>query len=91
MSFEASNLDEFATEEKFDALVGRYILLCQPNAPKTLRHLALCEAGRHRLFHDIGFPDPRPSYPPCPIYDQVLNHGSQPPFLASRRAWGLWA
>jgi len=39
VSFQAANLDEFETGDKFDALVGRYILLYQPNAAATIRYL----------------------------------------------------
>ena len=72
VSFTAANLDEFETRETFDALVGRYVLLYQPDAAATLRSLLRCvKPGGVAVFHDIDFPDPRPSYPVCPIYDQV--------------------
>jgi ubiquinone/menaquinone biosynthesis C-methylase UbiE len=72
VSFQAANLDEFETADKFDALVGRYILLYQPDAAATIRYLLrYLKRGGIVVFHDIDFPDPHPSYPPCPIYDQA--------------------
>jgi ubiquinone/menaquinone biosynthesis C-methylase UbiE len=35
VSFQRVNLDEFTTTERFDALVGRYILLYQEDAAKS--------------------------------------------------------
>ena len=72
VSFQAANLDEFETTDQFDALVGRYILLYQPDAAATIRHLLrYVKRGGVVVFHDIDFPDPHPSYPPCPLFDQV--------------------
>ena len=72
VSFQAANLDEFETTDKFDALVGRYILLYQPDAAATIRHLLrYVNRGGIVVFHDIDFPDPHPSYPPCPLFDQA--------------------
>src|SRR5262249_15552909 len=72
VDFHTSSLDEFKTADRFDALVGRYVLLYQPDAAATLRHLlAYVKSGGVVVFHDIDFPDPRPSYPPAPIYDQA--------------------
>jgi len=72
VSFQAANLDEFETADMFDALVGRYVLLYQPDAAATIRYLLrYVKRGGIIVFHDIDFPDPHPSYPPCPIYDQA--------------------
>ena len=72
VEFQASNLDEFTTMEQFDGLVGRYVLLYQPEASSTLRSLLRCvKPGGIIVFHEFDFPDPHPSYPPCPLFDQV--------------------
>lgn len=72
VSFEEANLDEFTPTNEFDALVGRYILLYQRDASGTLRHLLrYVNPGGIVVFHDIDFTDPRPSYPPCTIYDEA--------------------
>jgi len=72
VSFQTANLDEFKTADKFDALVGRYVLMFQPDASATIRHLLPCvKRGGIVVFHEIDFPDPYPSYPPCPLFDQA--------------------
>ena len=75
------------------ALVGRYILLYQPNAAATIRYLLrYVKRGGIIVFHDIDFPDSHPSYPPCPIFDQAyallgeaFRRAGAPPDLAG--AW----
>ena len=48
------------------------MLLYQPDAAATVRHLLqFVKPGGIVVFHDIDFPDPNPSYPPCPLYDQT--------------------
>lgn len=72
VSFQEVNLDEFTTTEKFDALVGRYVLLYQPNPGATVRHLSqFLVPGGIVVFHELDFPDPRPSDPPCPYWDRT--------------------
>ena len=72
-SFQEANLDDFATTEKFDALVGRYILLYQPNPGATLRRLTqFLVPGGIVAFHELDFPDPSSSDPPCPYWDKVF-------------------
>lgn len=72
VSFQSANLDEFKTEDQYDALVGRYILLHQHDPAATIRHLLpYIKRGGIVVFHDIDFTDPHPSYPPCPILDQA--------------------
>ena len=39
VKFQASDLDEFAITDQFDALVGRYVLLYQPDPSSTIRSL----------------------------------------------------
>jgi len=72
VEFEASNLDEFTRTEQFDALVGRYVLLYQPNPSSTIRSLLRSvKPGGIVAFHEFDLPGPDASYPPCPLYDQV--------------------
>ncbi len=72
VSFQATNLDEFETANQFDALVGRYVLLYQPDAAATIRHLLpYVKRGGIVVFHEIDFSDPHPSYPPCSVFDQA--------------------
>src|SRR6476619_4866632 len=39
VEFQASDLDQFATKDQYDALVGRYVLLYQPDPSSTIRSL----------------------------------------------------
>jgi ubiquinone/menaquinone biosynthesis C-methylase UbiE len=72
VTFATASLDEFRTAEQFDALVGRYVLLYQPDPASTIRSmLRYVKPGGIVVFHDFDFPDPTPSYPPCPLYDRA--------------------
>jgi ubiquinone/menaquinone biosynthesis C-methylase UbiE len=72
VEFRASNLDEFMTTDPFDALVGRYVLLYQPDPSSTIRSLLRSvKPGGIVVFHEFDLPGPDASYPPCPLYDQV--------------------
>jgi len=72
VEFQASQLDEFATTDQFDALVGRYVLLYQPDPSSTIRSLLRSvKPGGIVVFHEFDLPGPDASYPPCPLYDQV--------------------
>lgn len=74
VSFQATNLDDFSTTEQFDAVVGRYVLLYQPDAAATLRRLtSFLKPGGIVAFHEVDFTCPHPSFPPCELFDQVLG------------------
>ena len=87
VEFEASNLDEFTTTDQFDALVGRYVLLYQPDPSSIIRSLLRSvKPGGIVVFHEFDLPGPDASYPPCPLYDQVgmlvgevFRRGGAPP------------
>jgi len=73
VSFQATNLDEFSTTQQFDAIVGRYVLLYQPDAAATLCHLTrFLKPGGIVVFHEVDFTCPTPSTPKCEFLDQVL-------------------
>ena len=72
VDFHVSALDEFSSSQKFDALIGRYILLYQPDPAATIRHLlGALQPGAIVAFHGVDFPDPKPSYPPCTLFDRL--------------------
>jgi ubiquinone/menaquinone biosynthesis C-methylase UbiE len=72
VEFQASDLDEFAITDQFDALVGRYVLLYQPDPSSTIRSLLRSvKLGGIIVFHEFDFHGPHASYPPCPLFDQV--------------------
>jgi hypothetical protein len=53
VEFQASDLDEFAITDQFDALVGRYVLLYQPDPSSTIRSLLPSRNDRTRLAHRL--------------------------------------
>jgi SAM-dependent methyltransferase len=71
VTFERAEVDTFTTSDRFDALVGRYILLYLPDAAGTLaRLLQSVKPGGVVVFHEVDLTDAHPSYPPCPLWDQ---------------------
>jgi ubiquinone/menaquinone biosynthesis C-methylase UbiE len=74
VSFQTTALDDYCTSEQFDAVVGRYILLYQPDAAATIRRLtSFLKAGGIVVFHECDFTNPNPSFPICQLYDQVYS------------------
>lgn len=56
ISFQQTDVTEFEATEKFDAVVGRLILLYQRNAGASLRHLAQqVKPGGLMVFHELDF------------------------------------
>ena len=54
ITFTASQLDAFASEEPFDAIVGRFILMYQPDAAATLRSSTPKARGHDGDAHLVG-------------------------------------
>ncbi|WP_416981031.1 SAM-dependent methyltransferase [Streptomyces sp. T028] len=70
LEFEVADLDDFDTGERFDAVVGRYVLLYQKDPAATLRRFArLLRPGGIMVFHEFDFVVPNPTFPPCPLWD----------------------
>jgi ubiquinone/menaquinone biosynthesis C-methylase UbiE len=92
VSFQTTGLDDFFTTEQFDAVVGRYILLYQPDPAATIRRLtSFLNAGGIVAFHECDFTNPNPSFPSCQLYDQVyglmaevFRRGGAPPDFGRR-------
>ena len=71
VTFEQAKVDAFTTSDRFDALVGRYILLYLPDPAATLaRLLQSVKPGGIVVCHEVDLTDPHPSYPPCPLWDK---------------------
>ena len=90
-----------AFDERFDAVIGRYVLCFQPDPVGLLKTIArLVRPGGIILFHEADRAQMR-SYPPSPAYDRMCQWLSevyrrsgmdvrmrQAPFgLSGRRAW----
>jgi SAM-dependent methyltransferase len=78
VTFEQAEVDAFATSDRFDALVGRYILLYLPDPVATLtRLLQSVKSGGIVVCHEVDLTDSHPSYPPCPLWDRGYKLVSQ--------------
>jgi SAM-dependent methyltransferase len=72
--FEAVDIAAFEAEDRFDAIVGRYVLLYLPDAAATMRRLlAGVKPGGIVAFHDLDLSDPHPSHPPSALWDQAYR------------------
>ncbi len=94
VSFQASQLDEFSSDEPFDAIVGRFILMYQSDAAATLRRLLRSvKPGGIVVFHEMDFSRGESSDPPCALWDQayrlvgeVFRRAGAPPDFGRRMA-----
>lgn len=74
VSFQATNLDDFTTDEPFDAVVGRYILIYTPDVSGTLRTLLrFLKPGGIVAFHELNMVDAPSSVPHCELFQQVYD------------------
>jgi len=72
VSFQTTKLEDYTTTDVFDAVVGRYVLLYQPDAAATLRQMAqFLRPGGIVAFHEVDFSLRQFTYPPCEWADQV--------------------
>jgi ubiquinone/menaquinone biosynthesis C-methylase UbiE len=72
VSFEETSLADFSTSERWDAIVGRYVLMFQPDPSVLLRRLLnFLEPGGIIVFHEADLAVTHPSFPPCPLWDQI--------------------
>ncbi|HKQ62782.1 MAG TPA: methyltransferase domain-containing protein [Candidatus Polarisedimenticolaceae bacterium] len=70
VSFFQGDAAELRFERPFDAVIGRYVLMFQPDPVAVLRRLAgHLGAGGLVVFHEIDWEGAR-SYPPVPSYDR---------------------
>jgi ubiquinone/menaquinone biosynthesis C-methylase UbiE len=70
--FEETALVDFSSSDRWDAVVGRYILLFQPDPAAILRKMiSYLKPGGLVVFHEAELTVPHPSFPPCHIWDQT--------------------
>jgi ubiquinone/menaquinone biosynthesis C-methylase UbiE len=68
-----SDVLEFDAPSSFDAVVGRYILLYQPDPVTAVRHAAKqVRSGGIVLFHEMDFANPIRSYPDGTLFARLL-------------------
>ncbi len=72
VSFEAVGAENFSVTRRFDALVGRYVLLYQSDPAAVLRRLLRAvEPGGVVVFHEFAFAAAPSTYPVCTLYEDV--------------------
>jgi len=72
VSIEVANLDDSSATEQFDAVLGRYILLYQPDPAAAIARLTrFLKPGGIVLFREVDFAIINPSFPQCELYDQI--------------------
>jgi ubiquinone/menaquinone biosynthesis C-methylase UbiE len=70
VDFQVGSVDDFASETRFDALIGRFVLQYQPDPAATLGRLArFVRPGGIIAFHDMDFSNEETSWPPCREWD----------------------
>jgi ubiquinone/menaquinone biosynthesis C-methylase UbiE len=69
-----TDLANFHTDVHFDAVVGRYFLLYQPDPARALMHAAeLLRPGGILCFHEMSFGTPAKSYPESSLFVTMLT------------------
>jgi 2-polyprenyl-3-methyl-5-hydroxy-6-metoxy-1,4-benzoquinol methylase len=72
VEFEETALDDFSTDRKFDALIGRFVLLYLKDPAATIRRLLqFVKPGGIVVFHEIDFTNRNASDPACPLFDDA--------------------
>jgi len=88
VSFVEGDPSEMPFDRLFDAVVGRYVLMYQPDPAATLRALATrLKIGGLIVFHELDWGGAR-SAPPAPTYDRccrwvidALRYGGAEPYM----------
>jgi ubiquinone/menaquinone biosynthesis C-methylase UbiE len=74
VTFEVRTLEDFDAPVEFDAVIGRYVLLYLPDPAAALRRFAkFLRPGGVLVFHDLDMEIMKPSWPPCPIWDDSIR------------------
>ncbi len=75
VSFVEADVNTFHSEELFEAVVGRYVLLYQPDPVATLRRLtALVPSGGLLVFHELDFGSFVAMWPePPPLWQKSMQ------------------
>ena len=73
-SFSIPDLLSFQTDTQYDAVIGRYFLLYQPDPSKALTHaVALVRPGGIVCFHEMSFGSPARSFPETTLFGNMLT------------------
>jgi SAM-dependent methyltransferase len=93
VTFVEADVNAFHSEEPFDAVVGRYVLLYQPDPVATLRQLnRMVSPGGLLVFHECDFGSPVAMWPEVPplwqrtmqLLAEVFRRAGTPPDFGLR-------
>jgi SAM-dependent methyltransferase len=93
ISFVEADVNTFHSEELFDAVVGRFVLLYQPDPVATLRQLSrMVSPGGLFVFHECDFGSPVAMWPETPplwqrtmqLLAEVFRRAGTPPDFGLR-------
>ena len=74
ISFVRASAEEFSVDEPFDLVIGRYILVHQPEPVALLRKAArLVRPGGALAFHEVRMGSDTRSFPYVPLWDLTTN------------------
>ena len=74
VQFLHSDLLSFQIDTQYDAVIGRYFLLYQPDPSKALTHaIALVRPGGIVCFHEMSFGSPARSFPETSLFGNMLT------------------
>ena len=74
ISFVRASVEEFSVDEPFDLVIGRYILVHQPEPVALLRKAArLVRPGGTLAFHEVRIGGITKSFPQVPLWDLTIN------------------
>ena len=74
ISFLRTSAEEFSADEPFDIVIGRYILVHQPEPVALLRNAARrVRPGGALAFHEIWMGEDTTSFPCVPLWDLTVN------------------
>ncbi|MGK9244336.1 methyltransferase domain-containing protein [Inquilinus limosus] len=73
-AFIETDIDDFAVGEPFDAVLGRYVLIHQPEPTETIRRAAAqLRPGGIAAFHEIALHNDCESLPPVPLWQDTAR------------------
>jgi ubiquinone/menaquinone biosynthesis C-methylase UbiE len=87
IEFIQTELLDFHAGRSFDAVIGRYVLLYQPDPAAAISHAASqVRSGGIVVFHEMNFANPIRSYPDGTLFERMFTLVAE----TFRRA-GFWA
>jgi 2-polyprenyl-3-methyl-5-hydroxy-6-metoxy-1,4-benzoquinol methylase len=74
VTFEIGDVNSIRVTSPVDAVIGRLVLMYQPDPAATVRHLAsLVRPGGLVVLHEVDLEQGLDSSPPCPLWDRGVS------------------